>query len=299
VLHLSDRHRAGRLLAFPQFAGRAVWPAGSSWGYQMKRFLSASAVAATMTGTALAADILPPPPPPPAVEPFAFAPWHGPYIGAALGWGWANFRDRDLVIVDPPGVVFDTAPIFGRKADGFVAEVFGGYNWQRDGFVFGIEGAFEFSDIDKTHGPFDFIVDGGPTGDITRHQEIDWLARIVGRIGFAGDRWLVAANAGVGFGDIEIAHTVFIDPDDLFTVRRSKTRTGFTAGVSAEYLLTHNVFLRGHYQFYHFGGKRHHFEIDGVGISYRDRANVHKVLVGVGFLFGAPPPPPEPVAVFN
>jgi outer membrane immunogenic protein len=129
--------------------------------------LALSAGAAT---TALAADVIaeqPPAPAAPAVVP-VFS-WTGVYLGANLGYGWANADVSD--------------------DNGFVGGGQIGYNYQfSNNVVLGIEG-----DMDATGMEF-----GG--------NDVDYTLSGRARLGYAFDRWMPYATGGVAYakaGDFE------------------------------------------------------------------------------------------------
>ena len=89
----------------------------------------------TATTSAWAADLGPyrpyTPPPPAPIQSYAEPPiWEGAYIGLNGGYGWSssNFAEPD-----------------GAFGGGQI-----GYNWQRDRFVFGVEGDIQASDINAS-----------------------------------------------------------------------------------------------------------------------------------------------------
>src|SRR5271168_4447764 len=88
----------------------------------------------TASSSAWAADLGPyqpyTPPPAPEVRYESPAIWEGAYIGVNGGYGWS-----DSNFTEPEG--------------GFGGGQIG-YNWQRDRFVFGVEGDFQGADISGT-----------------------------------------------------------------------------------------------------------------------------------------------------
>src|SRR6476661_3716304 len=63
--------------------------------------------------------------------------WSGPYIGLHAGWAWADLDYK----IDKNSDFWED-PQFKRysvDADGFVAGLQGGFNWQIDNFLLGAE----------------------------------------------------------------------------------------------------------------------------------------------------------------
>jgi outer membrane immunogenic protein len=118
--------------------------------------------------------------------------WTGFYFGANLG---AAFNDEDNGGDDDD----DTAFIGGLHA---------GYNWQKHGnLVLGVEGDVDFAD------------------------DIDYLASLRGRLGYAAGPTLFYATAGVAFLGFEDE----LSDDD--------TLTGWVAGLGVEHKVRENVSL--------------------------------------------------------
>ncbi len=129
--------------------------------------------------------------------------WSGFYIGGHLG---AAFDDEADVVIDDVKIDDDD-----DDAE-FIGGVHVGYNWQRYGspLVIGIEGDLSFAD------------------------DIDYLASIRGRIGYATPRALFYLTGGVAFADFnENDYNGLFDEDD-------DTQTGYVVGGGAEFKLAHN-----------------------------------------------------------
>lgn len=102
----------------------------------MHRLLTLTLAAAGFGTSAFAADAIVYNPPAAPAAPYVAAPasnWTGPYIGGAIGYGWA---DTDL-----PGI----------EGDGILGGVHAGYNHDMGGFILGGELEYDFADIDLDH----------------------------------------------------------------------------------------------------------------------------------------------------
>jgi hypothetical protein len=140
----------------------------------MKQILLASAAAMVMAGTAYAAEPLPEPlpPAPPIVEPFVVPSWAGPYVGADIGWGWADSGDDDDHLFNGKNGFFDGKNgLFDDddgELDGPVGGVFAGWLGQNGTFLYGVELFAQIAEIDGDddddhHRRFDNIF--GPNED--------------------------------------------------------------------------------------------------------------------------------------
>jgi outer membrane immunogenic protein len=194
----------------------------------MKRTLFA--VAAVLAASpALAAD-LPPPGPAPVAPAYyktpepAYYNWTGVYLGINGGgaFGQSNWTD----------------PIDGSTGNfnvtGFLLGGTLGANYQFGSWVLGIEGDWDWSNVDATT----FNASCAGVGCETRS---DWLATVRGRVGYAWDRVLVYGTGGVAFADVEAGAGAF-----PFS---SSTQVGWTVGGGVEYAFLPNLTAKVEYLF--------------------------------------------------
>jgi outer membrane immunogenic protein len=195
--------------------------------------LSTVAAAAMLTGFAVtgarAADVVP--------EPVAHD-WSGLYIGAHVGYGEAYmdgcsdcgdpFAELDASDLDLNDVVFG-----GHL----------GYNFQMDSLVLGVEADFTWlgfdDDANEASGLSDSI-----SGDV------DYLASIRARAGYAMDDVLIYATGGVAFTEAEIetvreGDTDQVEFDDI----------GGVVGAGAEFAVSDMLSLRAEGLYYFFNDK--------------------------------------------
>ena len=196
-----------------------------------KLMLAASALTFVAAGGARAADAV--------IEELPvevpFFTWTGGYAGIQGGYAWTNLG------VD--GGAFAIDDLNGGLFGGYV-----GYNWQSDAWVFGAEADINGVWNDQTFaGPFPASVDIGT----------DWLASIRGRVGYAVDRTLIFATAGVGWTEA----TSDINFGGGATLSGSDTFVGWTLGGGVEYAFDDNWIGRVEYRYYDFGDR----DLDGVG----------------------------------
>ena len=154
--------------------------------------------------------------------------WSGPYAGGSIGIG-----SGDLEVFDS-----DEYTAYGyARADGFMAAVSAkaGYNFQSGSLVYGPELSFGVTTLAASE-EFDFC---SPT---TINNELQTLAMLRGRIGFAVDNVLIygAAGAAVANGNFEAAcDTSYTDSVDQVTA--------FVAGFGAEIMYTDTISLNFEY----------------------------------------------------
>jgi outer membrane immunogenic protein len=202
----------------------------------------------TASSSAWAADLGPyqpyTPPPAPEVRYESPAIWEGAYIGVNGGYGWS-----DSNFTEPEG--------------GFGGGQIG-YNWQRDRFVFGVEGDFQGADISGT--AFDQFGD-------TARSDVNWFSTVRGRLGFASGTWLVYGTGGVAFADID--NRIHFTGGSVS--RDSGTQTGYAVGGGAEWAFAPNWSAKAEYLYLGFGddtlpsGDRinNDFQTVRVGLNYK------------------------------
>lgn len=139
--------------------------------------------------------------------------WQGAYVGANIGGGFGK-----------AGV---------NRISGIAGGLQGGYNWQSDRFVFGLEADGSGSDVISRS-----------VADTYRQN---WLASGRGRAGFLIANNLMAyTTAGVGLAGTEYKST---------TGSKSITAVGWVAGIGAEFQVDPRFSLRGevlHYDLGHY-----------------------------------------------
>ncbi|MFL5092400.1 MAG: outer membrane protein [Xanthobacteraceae bacterium] len=208
---------------------------------------------AAMTIPTSAADLGRRPPPPPVMAPPVAYNWSGFYIGGNVGGKWAD-QDGDIFLDQVVGFTPLGLVGFGNGGNGSNGAFVGGgqigFNWQTGAWVWGVEGDFQGTSLDRTFvccGPLvpAFFVPGD-----TFSVKNDWQASFRGRLGYAWDRFMVYATGGVAFANIEA--TVALQPvgavPGLFA-SASDTLTGWTAGGGIEFGLWDNWSLGVEYRF--------------------------------------------------
>jgi outer membrane immunogenic protein len=141
--------------------------------------------------------------------------WTGFYFGGHLGVAFNGDGGRFEYFDDVDVVDFDDND---NDDTSFLGGLHVGYNWQKDGgWVFGIEGDVSFAD------------------------DIDYLASIRARLGYAWGSTLVYATGGAAFLGVED----FFGDDD--------TLNGWVAGVGIEHKFTQNVSFGLEGLYYNFG----------------------------------------------
>jgi len=261
----------------------------------MNRIVSLSFSALALAGItlpAMAAD-MPVKAPPVAAPPIVYN-WTSCYIGGNVGGKWATFS-RDVVTV--PGLF--GVPIFGTVGrDSNTEAVYGGQigcQWQTGGWVFGIEGDFDGTNLRRTFVAGPFAPAPFVPGDALEIRN-DWQASIRGRLGYAWDRFLVYGTGGVAFADVKA--TISLVPvvgTPGFFASDSRTSTGWTVGAGFAYAIWDTVDIGVEYRYSQFD--RDSFALGTVGgilpagFAASSRIETNEVTARVNWhfnLFGAP-----------
>jgi outer membrane immunogenic protein len=196
-------------------------------GQFMRRVLLAGLGAlslAVLSGSAKAADLAYPYQPPINKAPI-YAPvftWTGFYVGINGGYGFGRSRWDSL----------DTIEVSGGLIGGT-----GGYNYQYNQFVFGVEGDLAWSGIE---GDVNQVVCPGGC-----NISNDWLATVRGRAGYAFDRFLPYLTAGFAIGNINATLPALVGVD--------QSKAGWTIGAGLEFGVTNHVSFKADYLYVDLG----------------------------------------------
>ncbi len=210
----------------------------------MKKILGGFVVSALLAAPAMAADMRMPVKAAPAPIVTVFS-WTGCYIGGHVGYAWGK---KEVTPAIPVVGNFN----YDHDLDGFIAGGQIGCNlWQRDRWVFGIEGQASWADMDGSIGP-DINFTAGPNGFRT---EADVIGSIAARLGYAfgaTGQTLVFVKGGAAF----IHEQFFVNQGGLndFAFSSDKDlRWGWMIGAGFEQALNSNWSLKAEYNFSHFG----------------------------------------------
>ncbi|HML28199.1 MAG TPA: porin family protein [Hyphomicrobium sp.] len=184
------------------------------------------------------------PPAAPVVQYSEPSIWQGAYIGINGGYGWSNST-------------------FTKPEGGFGGGQIG-YNWQRDWFVFGLEGDFQGADISGR--AFDQFGD-------TAHSSVNWFSTVRGRLGYASGPFLVYGTAGLAVAEFDTG----VNLGAGLNFRNTDTKAGYAAGGGVEWAFAPNWSMKAEYLYTGFGddtlssGDRinYDFQTVRVGLNYK------------------------------
>jgi outer membrane immunogenic protein len=192
--------------------------------------------------------------------------WTGTYVGTNLGYSFGRgstdgnvtgtqnvsvFRTAGPTLVTSVTTALATLPLIGRAdVNGFIGGGQLGYNWQREKWLFGLEGDIQFS---NERGSGDVCtVAGCPAGStvFTRDYKLDWFGTARGRVGFLpAERILLYATGGLAYGGFSGSSWTL--PLDIGTW--SQTRVGWTVGAGVEAALGSNWSVKFEYLYMDLG----------------------------------------------
>lgn len=185
----------------------------SSFGTPATCALAATITVALPSSLAFAADPV-----------FKAAPafdWSGAYVGAHVGYGFGSSRAN---VFD--GITsYDTRNHFGSATAGVQA----GYNFVLPSRVlFGVEADLTFPDYLDSGG----VIATTPTANGILTERLDYAGSLRARLGYAAPRWLLYVTGGLAFAGGRFEYT-----SPAFDDKKLSLRTGWTAGVGAEYAI--------------------------------------------------------------
>jgi outer membrane immunogenic protein len=176
--------------------------------------------------------------------------WTGFYLGANAGFGSVN----------------------NSNAGGFIWGGTLGYNQQIGNFVVGLEGDYDWSNIQAT--TFVGVCATSATGCRINNN---WIATVRGRIGYAFDRYLAYATGGLAYGNAKVT------ADSGFDVAN---RSGYAIGAGLEYRIDVHWTARAEYLYVNLSDHNCAFCSPDVPIIADFRQNI--VRLGLNYKFDGP-----------
>jgi outer membrane immunogenic protein len=244
----------------------------------MKKLLGGLALTVALATPVMAADLRMPVKAAPAPIMVVFD-WTGCYVGGHAGWAWGRKRVFDAG-VEIPGYAHDVDGVL-------VGGQIGCNLWQRDRWVFGIEGQAAWADIDGASVRDTAITSGAPDGFRT---EADIIGSIAARFGYAfgaTGQTLLFVKGGAAF----IHEQFFTTAGNAALAERSDKdlRWGWMVGGGFEHALNRNWSFKGEYNYSNFGKETHDLCTPaGACTPYEIRQHLHLIKFGINYRFGGP-----------
>lgn len=226
---------------------------------RLGRFAGASAIALTMMSTAAWAQDA--------------TDWNGFYAGIYGGYG-VDVNGSATSSVGPATLDLGGGNVLSGnlatetgRINGIHGGVVGGYNYQRDRLVLGLEGGFGLGAFGKTNSTVAALsmTDGVNTATIdytdSTSFNIDWLTTLQGRMGFTQDNWLFYLKGGVVMANASVSsdsRLTIADPGGLIGLPNIDLPSSSTAsqlligpafGFGVETMVTEAVSISAEYSF--------------------------------------------------
>jgi outer membrane immunogenic protein len=237
-------------------------------GNDMNKFLLGLAVAIMLpASSAFAADL---DVPPPDLRPANFD-WSGPYIGI-FGAAIAVDGTYDATCTAALPCVTPTYTDIEHSGIGYAGGILGGWNYQIDSFVMGIEGDWAFGGKVATND------EPGIDTDLSFNN----IATLRARAGFALDNTLLYFTGGLAAVDMEFGAVMSSTESD------SQWVYGWTAGGGLEHAFSDN--LSGRIEYLYVGLDDADFSMTDDSSTTLDATqsfdDIHMVRVGLTYNFG-------------
>jgi high affinity Mn2+ porin len=222
--------------------------------------------------------------------------WSGLYLGANAG-AWFAPKNPTYEAIGLPGAGFDLVPNGGGQNVGATVGFQAGYNYQIGSLVPGFETDFNYLSNCR-NGTFAAPRAYAPLGigSYTLSGACSYyFGTMRGRLGYAFDRALFYATAGIAYGGNRDPGYVNLNPPapgNYFAAGASHSaRTKYVFGAGLEYALSDHWFARAEYLYVNLGRIDQFFE-NGAGLGYTSSQfnQNHIFRIGLDYRFdtGAP-----------
>lgn len=253
-------------------------------------FLTASAAALIASSPALAGSPAPAPVDP-VIAPVASAPvfsWAGGYAGVNVGYGGDKAKHPfNVTEYDGDFAYYSENGSLDITSSGFAGGAQVGWNFQNNSMVYGVEADYQASNI-KGEASFNYANSSGDSFSGKVGTKLKHFGTIRARVGHTvTDRFLVYGTAGFASGKTETYAKGSMSGSGSDSISSSKTKSGWTAGIGAEYAFSDNWSMKSEYLYTDLG-KADVFS--GALNSYTDanldrKFNFHMVRVGINYHF--------------
>ena len=217
--------------------------------------------------------------------------WTGFYIGGNLGYSWGRSSDSSALTNGAGTILF--ASTGTTNLNGIVGGGQIGYNWQMQGWVWGLEADIQGTD-EKGSRAFSFtppqlpgIGNFAPGINIpfALSQKIDWFGTVRGRAGvLVTPQVLLYATGGLAYGQVNSSETVGTPVPSAFST--NSTNVGWTVGAGVEGVIGGNWTARLEYLYVDLGHVSGSFVLPSTNIiSYNSHITDNVLRVGINYKF--------------
>jgi outer membrane immunogenic protein len=199
--------------------------------------------------------------------------WTGFYVGGHAGLINGNTQGG----IEQFGPIVAAVTATDYDMNGGMYGVHAGYNYQMGSMVMGIEGTYSGS---SAQGNSSCVI-----GLMDCQRKLDWVATVVGRLGYAMDKTMVYGLAGVAWGKLETDVELFgVIP--LF--EGNETHVGWTVGLGVEHAVSDNMLVRVEYSHIDLGSETHSLNFPGAsvpGLPNEVEATFDTIKIGLSYKF--------------
>jgi len=199
--------------------------------------------------------------------------WSGVYLGVDVGYGWADV-DHSITV----NSVTMTVP---TNISGFIGGFYGGYNWQFNQFVAGVETDISWANMNGTGSVVGKV--GVVPFAFQAEDRLRWLGTTRARLGFLPvPSVMVFGSVGVAYAGVDdtVVGSVgssSINSSFAQSFSTSETRFGLAAGAGVEWAINNNWVTRAEWLHYDLGSTSNAFD------ASRHAGNI--VRAGLGYKF--------------
>ncbi|MGH9809114.1 MAG: outer membrane protein [Terriglobia bacterium] len=183
--------------------------------------------------------------------------WQGLYAGIHAGLATGDVDSTSLAFPASVGV---TGGLYGGQI---------GYNWQKGATVYGLEASWSGSNIEGN----------SQCGVVfTCSREVNWMATVTGKAGWAMGRSLLYGYGGVAWADMTATGSIL-----GFTISGSETHVGWTAGFGLEHALSNRLSFKIEYAHVDLGDETHILGNGGPVIAANVDGDLDVIRLGVNY----------------
>ena len=195
--------------------------------------------------------------------------WTGFYLGGNAGGAWSDTSTHARAssgggaVVIPPADIGVISSLGGDSSSdsGFVGGIEGGYNWQSDWLLLGIETEYGWFNIEENKSntfQSGLAITPPVTATVRQTLSTDWIWTLRPRVGVVSGPWLFYGTAGVAATkvNLELNYSDTQATPRTATLTANDTKTGWTAGLGAAYLFAPSWIVKGEWLYTDFGNIR-------------------------------------------
>jgi outer membrane immunogenic protein len=213
--------------------------------------------------------------------------WTGCYLGANVGAASGRAAFFDATPPNPTGLDHGVAHATGALGGGQI-----GCDYQAGNWVFGLQGMVEAANLNGTSHFVPGPADPQSPNILDMRSRVSSLATATARLGYAVQPQILIYAKGGGAWMRSSIDYMITGMGLTFPFAGSETRTGWTVGGGAEFLIAPNWSVFAEYNYIDFGSKTPTLQGNGItaGATVPIQINhrIDTAMFGVNYRFGSP-----------